>query len=439
MSKICLIGDILIDVTLKTEFNPLKMRLGGVVHAARALWAMGVEYDVAYFSPSYLDTHIEKYLHEIGCHQIIKLGDVRNLPYTILIGEVKEIGDQQYDFLLGDNNADIDYDKKNFIKLSEYSQILIISGNYNISFLIPYINDSCKIYGDVANNVKSYDDLKLERKYDILFISTSSDLFKHSYCSFNDFMEHLSMYANKVVLKENRGGSRAYDYVKKEKYNIPSQTKSITHSVGVGDVYDVVAMLLDDGPFEDALYRASWIASDYAATTFSEDFKKSVQQTLKVPVIELKSLGGCLLPWEKRPNCNIYIAAPDFSFVDTRPIDLLCNSLEYHNFKPRRPVVENGQMSSNANKEERLNLFIKDMEILNECSMLVAVIIYDDPGTYIEIGMAAQLKLPVIVYDPYKHANNCMLTELPTLVTHDLDLVIAEVFNQYSKQLRHGN
>lgn len=28
MSKICLIGDILVDVTLKTEFNPLKMRLG---------------------------------------------------------------------------------------------------------------------------------------------------------------------------------------------------------------------------------------------------------------------------------------------------------------------------------------------------------------------------------------------------------------------------
>ena len=48
MSKICLIGDILVDVTLKTEFNPLKMRLGGIVHAARALWAMGVEYDVAF-------------------------------------------------------------------------------------------------------------------------------------------------------------------------------------------------------------------------------------------------------------------------------------------------------------------------------------------------------------------------------------------------------
>lgn len=95
MSKICLIGDILVDVTLKTEFNPLKMRLGGIVHAARALWAMGVEYDVAFFSPSYLDVHIRKYLQKVGCYQIFKLGDVKNLPYTILIGEAKEIGDPQ--------------------------------------------------------------------------------------------------------------------------------------------------------------------------------------------------------------------------------------------------------------------------------------------------------------------------------------------------------
>ena len=52
---------------------------------------------------------------------------------------------------------------------------------------------------------------------------------------------------------------------------------------------------------------------------------------------------------------------------------------------------------------------------------------------------AAQRQLPVIVYDPYQRANNCMLTELPTLVSHDLDVVISEVFNQYSKQLDYGN
>lgn len=439
MSRICLIGDILIDVTLKNESDPLKMRLGGIVHAARALWAMGTDYDVAYFAPSYLDNYIKKYLSEIGCGHIIKLGNVNNLPYLILIGEVKEIGDQQYDFILNDNDADIAYDEENLIKLSEYSQILVISGNYKLSTLLPYINENCKLYGDIANNIKTYNDLNLERKYEILFISTSSDLFKRSYCTFNDFMRHLSLYANKIVLKENRGGSRAYDLLKDRIYNIPSQTKPIAHSVGVGDVYDAVVMSYDCCcSFDDALYRASWIASDYASTTFPENFRKSVQQTLNIPIEDMKSLGGCLIPWEKRVDCNIYIAAPDFSFVDIRPINILCDSLEYHNFRPRRPIVENGQMSCNAKKEERLQLFIKDMDLLDECSILIAVILYDDPGTYIEIGLAAQRRLPVIVYDPYQRANNCMLTELPTLLSHDLDVVIAEVFNQYSKQLSHG-
>ena len=93
MSEICLVGDILIDVSLKTNEAPLKMRLGGIVHAARALWALGVQYDVAYIAPAYLDYHIESYLYEIGCNNVFKVGNVKNLPYVILIGEAKKIGD----------------------------------------------------------------------------------------------------------------------------------------------------------------------------------------------------------------------------------------------------------------------------------------------------------------------------------------------------------
>ena len=86
---ICLVGDVLNDVTLATSSTDLKMRLGGIVHAARGLWAMGVDYSIAYFAPSYLDTHIESYLSKLGCKRIIKLGNVTNCPYTILINELK--------------------------------------------------------------------------------------------------------------------------------------------------------------------------------------------------------------------------------------------------------------------------------------------------------------------------------------------------------------
>lgn len=176
----------------------------------------------------------------------------------------------------------------------------------------------------------------------------------------------------------------------------------------------------------------------YAKSTFVDNIQSSVQGVLKISADKLKSFSGCLLPWEKRQNCNIYVAAPDFDFVETTPIEILCDSLAYHNFVPHRPVKENGQMSVNAPKDERQRLFHGDMHLLDQCNMLIAVLLYNDPGTLIEIGLAAQRGIPTLVYDPNKIADNCMLTELPTLVSNDLDEIIAKVFTEYSKQYQNG-
>ncbi len=437
MEKICIVGDILNDVTLKTSQSDLKMRLGGIVHAARALWAMNVEYDVAYFAPEYLDLHIKKYLAEFKCTNVIKLGNVRNMPYTMLIGEAKEIGDQQYDFLLKDDGADIDYYFDNIKQLRQYDKMFFISGNYEFSVLDSYLSPSTRLYGDIANNITSIEEINCTKKHEIIFLSTSSDLFKQEYSTFYDFVNRFSSVANKVVLKENRGGSRAIDFSNSQIYHIPSQTQPVTHSVGVGDVYDIVTVMLHDDDFKNALYKGSWIASEYATTTFPDNFKRRVQATLQIPLDELVSMGGCQLPWERRKQCNIYIAAPDFDFVDKTHIDQLANSLMYHNFTPRRPIEENGQMKLKPTSAEKAELFNKDMRMLDDCSLLVAVILYDDPGTYIEIGLAAQRGIPTIVYDPFERASNCMLTELPNLVSSNLDEVISEVFNLYSKRYKN--
>jgi nucleoside 2-deoxyribosyltransferase len=60
-------------------------------------------------------------------------------------------------------------------------------------------------------------------------------------------------------------------------------------------------------------------------------------------------------------------------------------------------------------------------------------LLYDDPGTLIEIGLAIERKIPVIVFDPFSRATNLMLTELPTLVSSDLDKVLTEIFVQSAK------
>ena len=434
---ICLVGDILTDVTLATVGSPLKMRLGGIVHAARALWAMDVEYAVAYFAPAYMESHIEMFLKEHDCKAIIKLGNVTNCPYTMLIQEAKEVGNQGYEFLYHDDIA-IEYDVNSIKELNDFDDLMFISGNYDMNHVLSYITSGCKLHCDVANNVNIVKELPKNRKFETLFISTSSNIFKNQYSDFTSFCDLLTPYAKRIVLKENRGGSRAYEASLGETYHIPSQTSPITHSVGVGDVYDVVSISSDYETFEERLHLASWVAMEYAMTTFPDNFKKSVKTLLKTSIADLKAQSGCFLPWDVRQKCHIYIAAPDFSFVDTKQIDVLCDCLNYHHFMPHRPIKENGQMSEGADKQERIGLFCADMTLLGNCNMLIAVLLYNDPGTLIEIGLAAERRIPTLVYDPNKIADNCMLTELPTLVSSDLDEIIAKVFTEYSKQYQNG-
>lgn len=433
MSNICIIGDILVDISLKSQEDPLKMRLGGIVHAARCLWALGLDYSVGYFAPSYLDSHIEEYLmSRMGCGGLCKLGEVMDSPYTMLINEVKEVGDQGYEFILRDQIT-IVYKEEAFKELMQHDDIFLIYGNYDFRKVITSLPMGARIHCDIANNMVDLDNLRIGRQFETLFISTSSSFFQKQFSKIDSFLTFFEPYTENLILKENRGGSRAYNYNNKDLISIPAQTQKITHSVGVGDVYDVAYVALKTQmPFSDALYYSSWIATEYAKTTFPNDFQKMVRRVLKISIEDLISLGGCHLPWEERPICNIYIAAPDFDFVDVRPVDILVNSLSYHNFSSHRPIQENGQMSSDATFDEKQSLFMKDMYLLEKCDMLIAVLLYNDPGTLIEIGIAAERKIPTIVYDPYKIAKNCMLTQLPKLVSSDLDEIMSQVFLSFS-------
>jgi len=427
--SICLIGDVFIDVTLKNAEAATKLRLGGIIHSARALWALNIAYDVGFFGPSYLDDQVIAYLKHHGANNIYKLGDVIGTPNVMLIEESKEVGDQGYEFLLRDefsiknNLANIDTITKN-----NYSDILLISGNYDFIDLVNRFK--AKIHVDVANNVKNVNEFKaLKRKIDTLFISTSSDIFKIYFLeNFKDFIFLFNSFSNEVVLKENRGGSRSYNFIDQKIYLAHSQPRKISHSVGVGDVFDATYI---SGTFIEQSEKnvlASWIAAEYAVTSFPDDFKRSVSRVLKSSITDLKNMSGVSLPWENRKKINIYIAAPDFSFVDIKHIDILDAALRYHNFTPRRPIKENGEMEKDASKHRKQELYAKDMQLFQECSIVVGVLLYNDPGTLIEIGYAKGKGIPTIVYDPYKIATNCMLTELPEFLSSDLDEVITEVF-----------
>lgn len=74
--RVLVVGELVVDYTLGRNGAMCKLRLGGVAHAARGLWAAGVEYSVAVFCPQYLVGEATQYLAKLGCCEFIWLGDV---------------------------------------------------------------------------------------------------------------------------------------------------------------------------------------------------------------------------------------------------------------------------------------------------------------------------------------------------------------------------
>jgi nucleoside 2-deoxyribosyltransferase len=431
--EICILGDIVTDITLPQNGNEIKIRLGGITHSARGLWAINVNYDACFIAPSYLSKEIDKFYNHHNANEIHQLGMVNGAPYTFLIGSVKETGNQLYDFILRDQ-IEIEYNEKKLKNINGYNEVLITSGNFDLNLILEEINQKSNVHIDLSNNISEFSQLD-RYYYKTIFLSTSSNLFLDYYKdSFKEFCDLFEKRCSVLVLKENRGGSRIYDFENKKEYQIPSITQPIVHSVGVGDVYNscYVSYYQKFG-IEKAAFLSSWIACEYASTTFPDDFKKNVSRVLNTKIEDIISMGGCVLPWEKRQLYPIYIAAPDFDYLDTTQIDTLVESLQYHNFHPRRPIKENGQLSKENKKEDRIKTYTNDIELIKKCKLLIVVYINDDPGTMIELGYAKALGIPCLVFDPYNKAYNCMLTEMPQTVSSDLDVIISEVFNELSK------
>ena len=120
-------------------------------------------------------------------------------------------------------------------------------------------------------------------------------------------------------------------------------------------------------------------------------------------------MDGIRVSWFDRKNYPIYIAAPDFDYVDTKLIDSLEQSLLYHNFNPIRPIRVNGQVNESTTMIEEFSVYSKDIELLNNCKIMIAVLLYNDQGTLVEIGKYHEVGKSIILFDPYEKLNNMFL------------------------------
>lgn len=426
---VLIVGELIIDYTLARPGKECKLRLGGVAHAARGLWASGLQYAVAAVCPKYLVNSAEHFLKCHGCSEFIWLGEVTGAPNVIVIGDPTEVSDQGYDELLR-NQKDVNL-RPIGDKLKPYSEVVVFPGKFPLPELRPLLCNNARIHFDIAYDISDMSEL-LSYSGNIysIILSTSSQIFSdYGASNIQSLVEHLApLDAQILLLKENRGGSRLFDLRDGSVEEIFATLGTTINSVGVGDVYSAVfAGFLTHGCIE-AAWRGSRSATYYSQTTYPDDLKTDITRDLMLPVDTIRGLGGTFLPWHERRRYPIYLAAPDFSYIEKPELDSAIKSLEYHNFYLRRPVVENGQLEANSDFSTLKATYCKDLSLLEDCVAVFAVPLGKDPGTLIEMGMALQMGKPVITFDARRENRNTMVMAGSTVYSDNLDLCLNKLF-----------
>ena len=423
--RVLIIGEVFVDHHLDQS----RVRLGGLFHVARAMDALGVDYAAAYVCPSYLNRDCESFLSDLHARKRTKIGDVIGAPNVIEIGESGEAGSQGYDDLLR-AQREIIWNVPALRELSSNYQptdLFVLSGAITPDVLDSILHSDARLHVDLDHDS---DGTWTSAAPYTAFCSTSGESFRQCNRDPHALHQHWSNAgASVVILKENRGGSRVWIAKNSDgAIEAPSYPTDTDHSVGVGDCFDAtwISALETESP-SSRLSAASYVASIYASTFLHADFVRNVQ-TVMESLDELRGLRGVRIPWESRAAINVYLAAPDFPNIDTESLNALEEAVQYHNFRPRLPVRENGLANSSMSTRQRRGLFYQDIELLESCDALIALPLTDDPGTFAELGWFANTGKPVILFDPKKRIDNLFARNVVSRVCHSRTKVIDALF-----------
>ena len=431
-----LVGEVFVDFTITPPGTENKLRLGGVAHAARGFWALGQAFRAAVVIPSYLEKLTRDYFAKLGCVELVVLGIVTGAPNITLIFDATEVADQEYDTLLRDEKAVQLSDVSTALKHAD--EVLIFPGAYSLSDVCAMLSVTARLHVDVAYDLETPKRLaELNRSIETVLLSTSSPLFaKTKDQTLNGVAMAFACCKPKyVILKQNRGGTELLDCSSATSHleALPAQLGTTINSVGVGDVFAAAFLTALPEGGATAGWRATYAAAAYSQTTYPDMFKKYVERDQRLSLDEMTSLWGTFLPWSARPALQIYFAAPDFAKADRTAIDEALKALAFHNFAPRRPVVENGELPPNSDAATLRTIYEKDCELLKKCRLVFAVPTDRDPGTLVEIGLAIQAGIPVVTYDPSAKNNNTMVIAGSSFYSSDLDACLNATFQLLSQ------
>ena len=195
-----------------------------------------------------------------------------------------------------------------------------------------------------------------------------------------------------LVLKMGPMGARVFANRDSKGQNVPVYKTDFVWSIGSGDVFTAVFgyywMIEGLDPFQSAM-KASIGAASYCNSKRLDGLKHNIENCPFVPI-------------QPGDHGKVYLAGPFFTMAQRTFIDECYRALKGIGLDVFSPFHDVGI-------GEAKEVVPKDIEALDECKVVYAVLDGMDPGTVFEVGYAVALQKKVVLHAQNEHPTHLQM------------------------------
>lgn len=221
--------------------------------------------------------------------------------------------------------------------------------------------------------------------------------------------------------------SERYNYSE----NIPAFISNVVCSLGSGDVFGGVlaSLFLLNRDISYCARIASCVAANFIEQYETESIISTTAAEYDIKVRPLKEISN----FNKK---KIYLAGPFFCNQEVDWVNYICTILENVGFTVLSPSRENGIISERYSEQQKKEIFLLDIELLEKSDLVVAILDHDDPGTFFEIGYAFKMNKKIVglkTGNSNLQSMNNMITYGCSSICDSIDKLVEEVCKNAKK------
>lgn len=281
------------------------------------------------------------------------------------------------------------------------------------------------IFVDPKPNEKSIQQAKDILKYTtVLLVNEEEALLLSESTNIKESIETLKNMGPKyIVIKRGHKGCVLIDG--ERIVEIPAYKSNVVCTLGSGDAFGgaLAATFIETGDIDYSVNIGNCVAANFIESLAIESVIDKAGVEKDIHLREKFILN-------EDPPKKIYLAGPFFSNQEIQWVEHVSERLENARFIVLSPSKENGFITKDTSFEQRKNIFQSDLDLLNSCDTVVALLDHDDPGTCFEIGYAFKKGIPVYGIKTSQTDLNNMIHFGCEEITRDIEGLIKVLYEQ---------